>query len=265
MSMSKEFSVIVCGSPRVGKSTLVNALCGRNVARTSNSLNSQTNTMEKYVLTRNDDSNQYSIAIHDTSGIESWNEKDVRRYFSDIMKESQPICMIYCASPGSFAKLEHLQWLVDTCIQSNIFCALVCTNKYLGGMEKREHVLQDFHSLLSRYHGLTRDENQIKYYGDVALCTAVNSIVYEDSGLGVRKDVEGINELLFGILKSLQGDKVAGWCYTLADNEPFWIQMKEQLKEFYEAAKPVVSQFLDEHGKQISAAVLTLILAYIKK
>lgn len=263
--MSKEFSVIVCGAPRVGKSTLVNALCGRKVARTSDSLNSHTSQMEKYVLRRTTDSNEYSITIHDTSGIESWNEKDVRRYFSDLMKESQPICLIYCASPGSFAKLEHLQWLIDTCIQSNIFCALVCTNKYLGGSEKRQQVVQDFHSLLSRYHALTRDENQIKFYGDVALCTAVNSVVYEDRELGVRKDVEGINELLFGILKSMKDEKIVGWCFTFAENEPFWTQMKEQLMQFFESAKPVVSKFIDDHGQEISTAILAMILASFKK
>ncbi len=40
--MAQQFNVVVCGSARVGKSTLVNALCGRELAQTSSSLSSKT-------------------------------------------------------------------------------------------------------------------------------------------------------------------------------------------------------------------------------
>lgn len=268
--MSKEFNITVCGSARVGKSTLVNAICGRQVARTSNSLSSHTDRVEKYLIDRNPsgndgNENEYSITVYDTPGVESWTEDHVRSYFTKLMKESQPLCMIYCASPGSYARLDQLQWLVDTCIQSNIFCALVCTNKYCGGSERRLQVLKDFDSLLTRYHHMTKDIDGVKYYGDVALCTSVNSIVYEDFDLNVRKDVEGINQLIFGILTSLKDEKVAGWCYTVADNETFWETMKKQLTEFYEFSKPIVNDFYQEHGKDIAKALIPIILAVIKR
>ena len=274
MSMSKEcsYSIAVCGSARVGKSTLVNALCGRQVARTSGSLCAQTDRIEKYVINRNDalvnnsaSSIQYTITVYDTPGIESWTEDNVRSYFSKIMNESKPLCMIYCASPGSFARLDQLQWLIDTCIKSNIFCALVCTNKYCGGAERRKQVLKDFDSLLTRYHGITRDDANIKYYGNVALCTSVNSIVYEDREFNVRKEVEGINELIFGILTSLKDDKVVGWCHTIADNESFWAVMRAKVIEFFELAQPAVTNFFDEHGKDIAKALIPLILAALKR
>jgi len=270
--MAKEYSIVVCGSSAVGKSRLVNALCGRQVASISSSLSSHTDKIEKYVLKRNDasannaaSSVQYSITIYDTPGIESWTEQHVRSYFSNIMKESQPVCMIYCASPGSFARLDHLQWVVNTCIESNIFCALVCTNKYCGGRDKRNQVLKDFDSLLTRYRSMTRDENNIKYYGDVALCTAVNSIVYEDRDFNARKEVEGINELIFGILTSLKDDKIAGWVYTVADNESFWSSMQEQIIKFFQLAQPVVKKFFDEHGKEIATGLIPIILAVLKR
>ncbi|CAF1449001.1 unnamed protein product [Adineta steineri] len=265
--MSKEFNIAICGSARVGKSTLVNALCGKQVARTSNSLCAQTDRMEKYLINGNDHTSSisYTITIYDTPGIESWTEEHVRTYFSRIMNTSKPLCMIYCASPGSFAQLDQLQWLVDTCIKSNIFCALVCTNKYSGGSERRKQVLQDFHSLLTRYHNITRDETNIKYYGDVALCTSVNSIVYEDRELNVWKEAEGINELIFGILTSLKDDKIAAWCFTISDNQSFWITMQAKIIEFFKLAQPVAIKFWDEHGKDTTLSLIPLILTFIKR
>ena len=263
--MAKEFNITICGSPRVGKSTLVNALCGKQVAKISNSLTSHTDKIEKYILKQNDNLNEYSITIYDTPGIESWTEEHVRTYFSNIMKESKPLCMIYCASPGSFARLDHLQWVVNICIQSNIFCALVCTNKYSGGTDKRNQVLKEFDSLLTDYHTITRNENNIKYYNNIALCTSVNSIIYEDKELNIKKDIEGINELIFGILISLKDDRIAAWCYTIADNQSFWTTMQEQIIKFYHLSQPIISKFFDEHGKEIASSLIPLILAVIKR
>ncbi|CAF1145168.1 unnamed protein product [Adineta steineri] len=265
--MSKEFSIVVCGSARVGKSTLVNAICGREVARTSGGLCAETDRMDKYVINHigGASSNEHTITIYDTPGIESWTENHVRSYFTKIMNESKPVCMIYCASPGSYAQLDQLQWLIDTCIKSNIFCALVCTNKYCGGYDRRTQVLRDFHSLLIRYHGMTRDEANIKYYGNVALCTAVNSIVYEDREFNVRKEIEGINELIFGILTSLKNEKIAGWCYTIANNRPFWETMQPKIIAFFEVATPIAIKIIDKHGMDIANVLINLILLSIKR
>ncbi|CAF3682559.1 unnamed protein product [Rotaria sordida] len=265
--MAKQFNIAICGSARVGKSTLVNALCGKEVAKTSSSLCSATDEMKKYVLNRScqsvneaASSNEYSITVWDTPGIESWTIDNVQKHFTKIMLESTPLCMIYCASPGSFARLDQLQWLVETCIKSNIFCALVCTNKYSGGNQQRTQVLNDFHSLLTHYHTMTRDEANIKYYGNVALCTSVNSIIYEDIDIGVRKGVEGINELIFGIITSLKDDKLVAWCYTIAENQLFWSTMRDQVVELFNIARPILEELLQKHGKDIARYLIPLIM-----
>jgi len=270
--MSNQFNIVVCGSARVGKSTLVNALCGRELAQTSSSLSSKTDKIEKYVLNRvfnstDEASNscEYSITIWDTPGIESWTKEHVQQHLSRIMNESNPLCMIYCASPGSFARLDQLEWIIDTCIRSNIYCALVCTNKYNGGSQKRQEILNDYHSIILKYRSLTKDEHNVKYYGNIALCTSVNSIIYENEDFGVRKEVEGINELLFAITTSLKDDKLAAWCFTIADNQSFWSTMSQQLLEFYGIIRPIVGEYLQENGPDIAKKLIPIILNFILK
>jgi GTPase SAR1 family protein len=270
--MTKQYNIVVCGSARVGKSTLVNALCGRELAQTSSSLSSKTDKMEKYVLNRicypiNETSNssEYTITIWDTPGVESWTKDHIQKHFTQIMKESNPLCMIYCASPGSFARLDQLEWIIDTCIRSNIYCALVCTNKFTGGSQKRIELLNDFNSIILNYRSMTKDENNIKYYGNIALCTSVNSIIYEDKEMGIRKNVEGINELLFAITTSLKDDKLVAWCYTIADNESFWSTMGNKLLEFIGTTQPIVQEYLKEHGADIAKTLIPIILSVLLK
>ncbi|CAF3760595.1 unnamed protein product [Rotaria magnacalcarata] len=283
--MTKQFNIAVCGSARVGKSTLVNAICGSEVARTSSSLCSVTDEMKKYVLNRacpsannTASSTEYSITIWDTPGIESWTkeevekhftkimlEKEVEKHFTKIMLESTPLCMIYCASPGSFARLDHLKWLIETCIKSNIFCALVCTNKYSGGSQQRASVLNDFHTILSECQTMTYEEANVKYYDDIGLCTSVNSIFFEDRELGVRKGVEGINELIFGIIKSLKHDKLIAWCHTIADNQSFWLSMRDGIITMFNLCRPAVEEFLQKEGKDAAKFILPLIMSAVFK
>ncbi|CAF4658387.1 unnamed protein product [Rotaria sp. Silwood1] len=269
---SFQFNIAVCGSTCVGKSTLVNALCGKEVAKTSSSLCSTTNEIKKYVLNRTcqsvneaSSSTEYTITVWDTPGIESWTIDNVQKHFTQIMVESTPLCMIYCASPGSFARLDQLKWLVETCIKSNIFCALVCTNKYSGGSKQRAEVLKDFHSLLTSYHAMTREEANIKYYGNVALCTSVNSIIYEDMDYGVRKDVEGINELIFAIITSLKDDKLVAWCYTIAENESFWLTMRDKVVELFNISRPILEELLQKHGKDMAKFIIPLVMNAVFK
>ena len=269
--MAKRFNIVVCGSARVGKSTLVNALCGKELAQTSSSLCSVTDEIKKHVLNTcqaiNEAANaiEYSITIWDTPGIESWTIDHVQKHFTKIMLDCTPLCMIYCASPGSFARLDQLRWLIDTCIKSNIFCVLVCTNKYSGGSSQRSRMLTDFHNLLSGFHTMTREEPNMKYYGDVALCTSVNSIVYEDRELGIRKDVEGINELIFAIIKSLKDDKIVAWCHAIAENQSFWLTMRDEMIKLFKIAQPVVEEFLQNEGKNIAKFLIPLIMKEILK
>ncbi|CAF3731140.1 unnamed protein product [Adineta steineri] len=169
----------------------------------------------------------YEYNFWDTPGFQSWTQDDIRRSLENILKKpkSYILCMIFCASPGSYLNTEQLDWLLQECMGRQIFCVLVCTNKWGGQKKQRDAVVQDFQRLLTKYHTKTREEDGVIYYGNMGLCTAVNSETYEDEDSGKLFQQSGINELIFGIMESLDNDKVVQWCMLAFENKPFWKSM----------------------------------------
>ena len=82
--------------------------------------------------------------------------------------------------------------------------------------------MENFQKLLQPYHPKTRDEDRVTYYGNMGLCTAVNSEGYKDEEAGREFNQSGINELVFGIMESLDDVKMAQWCLLAFENKPFW-------------------------------------------
>ncbi|UJR24413.1 hypothetical protein I4U23_005789 [Adineta vaga] len=204
--MEQSFTVTLCGASRVGKSTLINAIIGREVAVTSSSLNACTTSITEHILEQQRNSNDsrlnYTIKFWDTPGIESWTEQHVQQYFYQLIQKTNPICIIYCISPSSFADMNQVKWVLQQCIQRNIFIALVCTNMYSGNrrstvMEQCIHLLMNINPFFQRF----KDGN-IEYFGRNDLLTMVNSKAYIDEDQNIWKESSGIDELIFAVAQN---------------------------------------------------------------
>jgi GTPase SAR1 family protein len=149
----QEFNFVVCGAPRTGKSTLINAIINKDLAPTKSGPSAVTLETKCYSIEGNrpdqsdelleQEAQQFRINIWDTKGITTWDKS-----IADIIDEKQPMCMILCSSPGSFAKDKFIRPLIDQCINLKIFIALVCTNPWNDSDEKRTTVMQELHDLL---------------------------------------------------------------------------------------------------------------------
>jgi len=242
-----QFNIIIMGSPRVGKSELINALCnGKNRAKTSSSLNSCTKQITRYVLEdtqpRNSTEKSFKINFYDTPGIESWTNQEGEMTMIEFIKQTDPLCVIYCASPGSFANLKQLHSVLEYCKTKEIFCALVCTNMWSGN--KRYEVINEFENELEFFGDkIDKFSNQphsqtphkVTFFGKGALCTMVNSIEYSDPDFSdQRKPVQGIDELIHGIMEALNEEKLLGWCYAVLYRRTYWEKISQKVGGFFQ-------------------------------
>ena len=250
------FGIILIGSPRVGKSQLINALCdGQQLAKTSNSLNSCTQKVTEYTLKSgsNDlpDNKRFEIKLFDTPGIESWNNNEGVTTMIKFIEENNPLCVIYCASPGSFARIEQLNEVLKYCKEKDIFCALVCTNMWAGNA--RSAVMKDFEENLTTFgekvekfsdQSHTSMKHKVTFFGKGALCTMVNSIEYYDPEFSEeRKPVQGIDELIHGIMESLESEKLLGWCYVVLNRRSYWEKLTQKVTGFFVSHQKGFNQY----------------------
>jgi len=235
------------GSPRVGKSTLINAICNSNEAQTSPSLDSCTQKITCYTLKDNQQRypnvKPFEIHFYDTPGIESWKDKSGEITMLQFIEKINPLCVIYCASPGAFAPLEQLHSILEYCKSKDIFCALVCTNMWCSG--KRDHVINEFKKQLEFFGPEEekecflkddQDGHKITFFGKGALCTMVNSETYSDKALlGDRVlTVQGIDELIHGIMQGLNEEKLLGWCYAVLYRRSYWEIINQKVGGFFQ-------------------------------
>ncbi|CAF1231089.1 unnamed protein product [Adineta steineri] len=241
-----QFNIILTGSPRVGKSQLINALSnGKIKAKTSPSLNSCTTEVQCYTLEDNQKETPgikpFRINFYDTPGIESWTKEHGQSTMLKFIAEKDPVCLIFCASPGSHADLKQLRPVLEYCQTKQIFCALVCTNMWAN--PARKVIIQEFEEELLRFgerierlflQEHAQKSHKITIFGNGALCTMVNSVEYYDPDLSsVKKPVQGVDELIHCIMSALDNEKLLGWCNAVLYRRSFWEKMSQKVNGFF--------------------------------
>lgn len=240
-----KFSVILIGSPRVGKSQLINAICnGEDKAATSSSLHSCTREIKCYFL--EDDQQRtpgvepFRINFFDTPGIESWTNQEGQTTMLRFIEEKDPICVIYCAAPGTFADLSQVRPVLTFCQQKQIFWAFVCTNMWSS--TARKDVISEFEKELAIF-GIGTEKlfhlkhsqtpHKVTVFGKAALCTMVNSIEYYDPEYSPeRKPIQGVDELIHCIMEALDDQKLIGWCSAVLHRRSYWEKLTQKVSGF---------------------------------
>ncbi|CAF2645286.1 unnamed protein product [Rotaria sp. Silwood2] len=271
-----QFNIIIMGSPRVGKSALINVLCnGKNRAETSPSLNSCTKEVTCYVLEDNQQPTPnvkpFRINFYDTPGIESWKDGFGQDTMIKIIEETNPLCFIFCASPGTFADLKQLRPVLQYCKTKDIFCALVCTNMWSGNsrdnvIKEFEEQLQFFGNKIEKFSEQLHSPNphKVTFFGKDALCTMVNSLEYYDPDLSdQRKPVQGIDELIHGIMEALDHEKLLGWCYAVLYRRTYWEKISQQISGFFSLHLKSLHQLVTSSPDKTATNFLTYLNEFI--
>jgi GTP-binding protein EngB required for normal cell division len=263
-----EFNIVVMGSPRVGKSQLINALCeNSSLAETSPGLDACTPEVRKYVMDNHELQIKglppIKINIFDTPGVESWKDKEGEQTILDFIEKSNPICVVFCASPSCFSPLEPLRFLLQYCHNRHIICALVCTNMWASN--KRNVVIEEFKKELHIF-GTEREvyfpqihlprPHLVTFFGNGALCTMVNSIEYVDNDIDLRRPVQGVDELINGIMELLDDTKLLGWCITVLHRRSFWEKISQSTTGFFQLRFTELQSIQEKSASEIGRDVL---------
>jgi hypothetical protein len=96
----------------------------------------------------------------------------------------------------------------------------------------RRAILDEFKALLAKYidpSRSVREEQGIYYYGEVGLCTMVNSQEYIGDDSSRPQPQQGVNELILALTKSLVGEQPDGWLRIVHENQKFWLDKQQEL------------------------------------
>lgn len=254
MSQLSGYSILVAGPARVGKSTLINSLVGRETARTSPSLNACTKDIREYRVrgeaqTSTGEVVQRKISFWDTPGIENWTDrKEFANLTAYFVANSSPICALLCFSPGCNSKTSWMQDFASALRAQGIFVCFVVTNMYAGSDEQSEAAFSELVAIATKIFNekprlRTAADGDLFYAGfQQGLVVKVNSKEFVSRRGNVHMPPQHLDDLAHGIIEGLQGndEKLLHWCLTILDNRTLlqklahgWADFVHLFKRFF--------------------------------
>ncbi|CAF2723594.1 unnamed protein product [Rotaria sp. Silwood2] len=215
----------------------------------------------------------FRVNFYDTPGIESWDNQDGQTTMLKFIEEKNPVCVIYCAAPGTFANLSQVRPVLKFCQEKQIFWAFVCTNMWSNA--SRKVVMGEFEKELAIFGtGVEKSFDQqhsqtphkVTVFGNHALCTMVNSIEYYDPEYSPeKKPVQGIDELIHCIMEALDNEKLLGWCNAVLYRRSYWEKVSQKVSGFISLRLKDLQNMTGGSIQQISMNAVMYISSMIRK
>lgn len=247
----RDYHVIFAGPPRGGKATLIRAICGRDLNATNMRLASTDKDVSGYVKTNQRRGLPHTVTFWSTIGADQWTKDSIRSYIHQIAEIHAPIFLLFCVSPINVVPNDRLIWLIESCIEENVFCAIALTNIYEPGRSNTS--LQSLKKLIESrsfgnarltqaaagpekpYASLLAVYNHSESNRPVVLTCEVNSVEYVKACPAVQKGVTGVFELILTIMDSLSDDKMAEMIYMVLNNVQFWDYVAQTFSQSWDA------------------------------
>ena len=235
---TRDYHIILAGPPRGGKATLIEAVCGGKLNTDNVRLASVNKEVRCYVKTNQRRGLPHTVTFWSTIGADQWTKDSIKSYIHDIAEIHAPIFLLFCVCPINVVPDKKLVWLIESCIEENVFCAIALTNIHVRGrcnttIETLKKALGSCSACNGRLTLAATDPvkpytsgialyNHTATNRPVALLCPVNSIKYVETQPPIQNDPSGMFEMILTIMDSLPDDKMAEIIYMVLNNRSFW-------------------------------------------
>jgi len=235
--MKKPIDILCFGRAGVGKTTLLEALTGRNLGSTPR-LDHGTTKLEcceiKEILPRqNGDTVPINLRFWDSRGIESWNGDDVPKMFDELKRnEVYPLCVFYCANGNGRVDSAVVTEIIRTFIQKDVVVFYLITNVFNHNNEQLNAQFNGGKEVMRKAtERSARDLPGVKYgwqFHEKSFLLAVNSKEY--SSLLGRMESLNIQKLMEICVSTLDEEQLTRFFLATLHNRTFWDKAFDTLR-----------------------------------